>query len=218
MATTPPLCVSPLHHFLIFLCPLFFFLLLHSAPVLTWFFVCSFSVLEIRNKLSIPGSINSGMRSCVTDYHNQNIVNLLTQDENKKQSAAHKCAQTFLLTEVLWCEYLPHRLGITRRVFTVPLKRVRYVEFPMWHWVFILFTIFFPFFHLLFDLAPPKPLSPPLCHSFSLFDPVYNTHDPGALVELERHTQTVAAELSYVMDNLRNSLHAMSLYNITTSY
>ena len=34
--------------------------------------------------------------------------------------------------------------------------------------------------------------------------------DPGVVIEMERRAQTVAAELSHVMGNLRNSLHAVS--------
>ena len=33
--------------------------------------------------------------------------------------------------------------------------------------------------------------------------------DPNALRDLERHAQKVASNLEYIMDNLRNSLHAV---------
>jgi hypothetical protein len=35
--------------------------------------------------------------------------------------------------------------------------------------------------------------------------------DPGALLEMEKSARQVATEMSHVMDNLRNSLFAVSL-------
>ena len=36
--------------------------------------------------------------------------------------------------------------------------------------------------------------------------------DPGALLEIEKSARHVATEMSHVMDNLRNSLYAVSIY------
>ena len=49
---------------------------------------------------------------------------------------------------------------------------------------------------------------------FSQFKRHITPIDPGVLVEIERQAQTVAVELSYVMDNLRNSLHAVCFCNM----
>ena len=40
--------------------------------------------------------------------------------------------------------------------------------------------------------------------------------DPGVLLDLEQHAQVVARDLCHVMDNLRNSLHAVSTHHLHT--